>query len=69
VSTDPEEKRELWVDEYRRYFKGPDDASYVVIRVVPDLIEHTGPDSPKPRVWRRAEEGRDSAPGPAQPTQ
>jgi general stress protein 26 len=53
VSTDPDEKRSLWIEEYRRNFSGPDDPSYVVIRVLPDLIEYTGPDSPKPSVWRR----------------
>jgi general stress protein 26 len=53
MSTDPGEKRELWNDEYRRYFQGSDDPNYVVIRVLPDLIEYTGPDSPKPSVWRR----------------
>lgn len=53
LSSDPEEKKALWIDEYLRYFKGPDDPEYVVVRVHPDLIEFTGPDSPKPSVWRR----------------
>jgi general stress protein 26 len=52
LSTDPEEKRSLWIDEYLRYFEGPDDPEYVVVRVYPELIEYTGPDSPKPSVWR-----------------
>jgi general stress protein 26 len=53
ISTDPEEKRTLWIDEYLRYFKGADDPEYIVLRVHPDLIEYTGPDSPQASVWRR----------------
>lgn len=53
VSTDPEEKRALWTDEYLRYFKGPDDPDYVVIRIRPDVIEYMGQGSPKASVWRR----------------
>ena len=53
VSTDPDEKQELWTDEYLRYFKGPDDPDYVVIRICPDVIEYMGPGSPKPSIWRR----------------
>jgi general stress protein 26 len=52
IASDPDEKRALWRDEYLRYFKGPDDPEYVVVRIHPDLIEYTGPDSPTPSVWR-----------------
>jgi general stress protein 26 len=55
ITTDPSERRALWDDEYLRYFGGPDDPEYVVIRVRPDLIEYTGPDSPTPSVWRLPE--------------
>ena len=53
LSSDPEEKRSLWIDEYLRYFEGPDDPSFVVIRVRPEVIELMGPGSPTPSVWRR----------------
>jgi len=51
VSGDPEEKRSLWNEELRRYFKGPDDPNYVVVRVRPSLIEYYDPHNLTPQIW------------------
>jgi general stress protein 26 len=52
ICTEAATKATYWLDEWRRYFKGPDDPDYVIIFVHPTSIEYTGPGSYEPEVWK-----------------
>jgi general stress protein 26 len=51
VRGDSEAKARCWQEEWRRYFKGPDDPDYVMVFVHPSRIEYSGPGSFAPEVW------------------
>jgi len=51
ICSDAETKARYWQDEWRRYFKGPDDPDYVMVFVRPTRIEYNGPGSFEPEVW------------------
>ena len=51
IRSDEATKTLYWQDEWRRYFKGPDDPDYIMVFVHPDLIEYNGPGSFVPEVW------------------
>ena len=51
VVTDEAERGGLWREELKRYFSGPDDPNYCVVRVVPYRIEYMAPGSMEPEVW------------------
>jgi general stress protein 26 len=46
-------KAAYWREEWRRYFKGPDDPDYVMVFVRPSLIEYNGPGSFEAEVWEK----------------
>jgi general stress protein 26 len=48
---DKKTKTGCWQEEWRRYFKGPDDPDYVMVFVHPSRIEYNGPGSFLPEVW------------------
>jgi general stress protein 26 len=51
VCGDRETKDRYWQEEWRRYFKGPDDPDYVIVLIRPARIEYNGPGSFTPEVW------------------
>jgi general stress protein 26 len=51
ICRDGKIKADCWKEEWRRYFKGPDDPDYVVIFIQPTRIEYNGPGSFEPEVW------------------
>ena len=51
VTTDEAQRRAYWKDELKRYFSGPDDPNYCIVRVVPYRIEYMAPGSMEPEVW------------------
>lgn len=51
VATDDAERRAYWKDELGRYFKGPQDPDYCVVKVYPYRIEYMAPGSMDPEVW------------------
>jgi len=51
VRNDGKTKIKYWQEEWRRYFKGPDDPDYVMVFIHPTRIEYNGPGSFVPLVW------------------
>ena len=51
VSTDPADKKNLWNDNLKTYFSGPDDPNYCVVIIKPSRIEYMTFESPNPEVW------------------
>ena len=51
IRRDGKTKAEHWKEEWRRYFKGPDDPDYVMVFIHPTRIEYNGPGSFVPEVW------------------
>jgi len=54
MRSDGKTRAENWNEEWRRYFKGPDDPDYVMVFVHPDRIEYNGPGSFVPEVWEKS---------------
>ncbi|MDQ7824183.1 MAG: pyridoxamine 5'-phosphate oxidase family protein [Candidatus Eremiobacteraeota bacterium] len=54
VLEDPAVKKEFWNDYLARMFKGPDDPNYVVIRIIPKVIEFWGEGKMEPQVYTPA---------------
>jgi general stress protein 26 len=52
ILTDPETKRQCWKEEYKQYYKGPDDPNYIVIKIAPEAIEYMDLGSRQPEVYR-----------------
>ncbi len=54
VKTDPETKQGFWQDELAKYFQGPDDPEYVVVKLTPSRIEYSAMDMEDmtPQVWQ-----------------
>ncbi len=50
VLTDPDIKKEMWVDYLSRFFSGPEDPNYAVLRISPSLIELMEPGEMEPQV-------------------
>jgi len=50
ILTDEGERRGYWKEELRRYFTGPDDPNYCVVRVAPTRIEFMSPGSYEPEI-------------------
>lgn len=51
ILTDSATKLKCWKEEYKQYYKGPDDPNYVVIRIVPSLIEYMGAGAHQPEIY------------------
>jgi len=51
IRSDGKARAEHWNEEWRRYFKGPDDPDYVMVFIHPCRIEYNGPGSFVPIVW------------------
>jgi general stress protein 26 len=51
IGSDGKIKAECWKEEWRRYFKGPDDPAYVMVFIRPARIEYNGPGSFEPGIW------------------
>jgi general stress protein 26 len=50
LTTSEEERKHFWSPELSRYFKGPDDPNYGIIRVRPSRIEYYTPPVMEPEV-------------------
>jgi general stress protein 26 len=53
IQSDRETKVAFWNDEWFRYFKGPDDPNYVMVKIEPYQIEYNSPGSPIPETWKK----------------
>jgi general stress protein 26 len=51
IRADAATKASYWQDEWRRYFKGPDDPDYIMVFIHPYRIEYNGPGLFEPHVW------------------
>jgi general stress protein 26 len=51
ILTDAESKMRCWKEEYKQYYKGPDDPNYVVIRIVPRVIEYMAVGAHQPEIY------------------
>jgi general stress protein 26 len=51
VATDETERRGFWREDLKRYFSGPDDPNYCVVKVAPYRIEYMSPGAMEPEVW------------------
>ncbi|MFC1576728.1 pyridoxamine 5'-phosphate oxidase family protein [Candidatus Omnitrophota bacterium] len=51
VLTDPESKKKCWNEMLSKYFKGPEDPGYIVIKVRPRAVEYWGPGAREPEVY------------------
>ena len=51
VTTDEAQRGAHWKEELKRYFSGPDDPNYCVVKVTPYRIEYMAPGSMDPEVW------------------
>jgi general stress protein 26 len=51
ILSDKAARQGYWKEELRRYFAGPDDPNYCVVRVTPSRIEYMNPGSYEPEVW------------------
>jgi len=52
VLTDPETKKKCWKEEFKQYYKGPDDPNYVVIKIQPSTIEYLAAGAHNPEIYR-----------------
>jgi general stress protein 26 len=53
IRADAATKIKYWQDGWRRYFKSPDDAEYVMVFIHPQRIEYNGPGSFVPEIWEK----------------
>jgi general stress protein 26 len=51
VTTDEGERKAYWKEELKRYFSGPEDPNYCIVRIKPYRIEYMAPGSMEPEVW------------------
>jgi general stress protein 26 len=51
ILSDKATRQGYWKEELRRYFAGPDDPNYCVVRVTPSRIEYMNPGAYEPEVW------------------
>ena len=51
VTTGDAERGAYWKEELKRYFRGPDDPNYCIVKVAPYRIEYMAPGSMEPEVW------------------
>jgi general stress protein 26 len=57
IRRDEKTKASCWNEEWRRYFKGPDDPDYIMVFIRPVRIEYNGPGSFVPEVWESNSKG------------
>jgi general stress protein 26 len=53
IRRDRETKARCWQEEWRRYFKGPDDPEYIMVFIHPSRIEYNAPGSAAPEIWTK----------------
>ncbi|MBD3235934.1 MAG: hypothetical protein GF330_04465 [Candidatus Eisenbacteria bacterium] len=51
ITRDAQKRQAMWNEMLERYFSGPDDPNYAIIRVRPVRIEYMGSGSMEPEVW------------------
>jgi general stress protein 26 len=51
ILSDQKTKTTHWNEEWYRYFKGPEDPNYVMVRIEPYRIEYNNPGSFIPEIW------------------
>lgn len=51
VFTDPETKKKCWKEEFKQYYKGPEDPNFTVIKITPRIIEYMPAGAHKPEVY------------------
>lgn len=53
VLCDDESRRAFWDEHMRKYFSGPDDPNYCVIKITARRIEYQSMDPVPPEIWER----------------
>ena len=51
ILTDSATKLKCWKEEYKQYYTGPEDPNYVVIRIVPSIIEYMAAGAHQPEIY------------------
>lgn len=51
VLTDAETKKKCWKEEYKQYYKGPDDPNYIIMKITPRVIEYMTAGARQPEVY------------------
>lgn len=51
IRDDAATRARYWQEGWARYFSGPDDPEYVIVLVVPSVIEYNAPGALEPEVW------------------
>lgn len=52
VRSDKKTRYKLWVDFMKKYYSGPDDPNYVIIEVMPQLIEYQSTELERAQVYK-----------------
>ena len=50
--SDPQKKGKYWEDMLTQYFTGPQDPNFIVIKILPTLIEYVDPNTHKPQIYK-----------------
>ena len=51
IAADLETKKKFWDDHLKRFFSGPEDPNFSVIKISPQVIEYTSGDALKPEIY------------------
>jgi general stress protein 26 len=51
ILTDLETKKKCWQDMLGKFFQGPEDPNYVVVKIKPQTIEYIGEDAHEPQIY------------------
>ncbi|MFC1509939.1 pyridoxamine 5'-phosphate oxidase family protein [Candidatus Omnitrophota bacterium] len=51
ILRDLETKKKCWCDMLSKFFKGPEDPNYVVVKITPIFIEYMSPGAHQPEVY------------------
>jgi general stress protein 26 len=51
IVTDLETKKQVWKDQFKQFYTGPEDPNYAVIKITPRMIEYMAPGAHRPEVY------------------
>ncbi|MDF2961374.1 MAG: ral stress protein [Paenibacillus sp.] len=53
VTKDEMLRKKVWREEFKMWFKGPDDPNYVILEITPEQVEYSGKDA-MPEIWKKS---------------
>jgi len=53
IRSDRKTREKYWKEEWRGYFKGPEDPDFVMVFIQPILIEYNAPRAMTAEIWKR----------------